>query len=114
MWRRPKKLGIGGIGGRLGWPRGLPGGEEALKSNMEGGAVQVSAEPSGRSLGAAAVWAEAVTHVCQLLAEFSRKDRLGIDELALEQPNGLAQVIADPWFIFLTFKVNQMTSTPLL
>lgn len=53
------------------------------------------------------------TPLCPLLVTFSRKGRTGIRRAALGQPNGLEQVVAHLWFIFLTFKMSQMTCKPL-
>lgn len=80
---------------------------------MEDSAVQVPAATSGRIFGDAAVWIEALPLCARCWLCFQEKVGQELGELALEQPNGLVQDIAHLWFIFVTFKMSQMTCKPL-
>lgn len=80
---------------------------------MEDSAIQAPAETSGRIFGDAAVWVEASPLCAHCWLCFQEKVGQDLGELALGQPNGLEQVIAHLWFIFLTFKTSQMTCKPL-
>lgn len=72
-------------------------------------AGQVPAETSGRIFGDTAVWTKALPLCARCWLSFQEKVVQELGKLALEQANGLEQVIAHLWFVFLTFKMGQMT-----